>query len=225
MLINVWRPITMVESAPLALCDARTVRREDLWARIGLIPQKAFLFSGTIASNLRFGRPDATDDELWDALRIAQAETFVRDLEGALEAPVTQGGANLSGGQTICFEPRTGKELWRVKSEANQSTPVLVGNRMLTYGSSRRSGLRCYEISPTEAKEAWNYQRASDKGSSPVVVGGEDLIRNAQSLTSTSCRWHETQFRESAAADDAATSGARTRALPTRRPGGMNRGS
>ena len=79
--------------------DVRAVRREDLWARIGLIPQKAFLFSGTIASNLRFGRPDATDDELWDALRIAQAETFVRDLEGALEAPVTQGGANLSGGQ------------------------------------------------------------------------------------------------------------------------------
>ena len=76
-----------------------SIRRDDLWARIGLIPQKAFLFSGTIASNLRYGKADATDDELWAALRIAQAETFVRELDGGLEAPVTQGGSNLSGGQ------------------------------------------------------------------------------------------------------------------------------
>jgi len=79
--------------------DVRELRREDLWARIGLIPQKAFLFAGTIATNLRYGRADATDDELWDALRIAQAESFVRDLPDGLAAPVTQGGANLSGGQ------------------------------------------------------------------------------------------------------------------------------
>jgi ATP-binding cassette, subfamily B, multidrug efflux pump len=79
--------------------DVRDLRREDLWARIGLIPQKAFLFGGTIASNLRFGKADATDDELWAALRIAQAETFVRDLPDGLESPVTQGGSNLSGGQ------------------------------------------------------------------------------------------------------------------------------
>jgi ATP-binding cassette subfamily B protein len=100
-LINLIPRFYDVTGGELALdgVDVRAVRRDDLWARIGLIPQKAFLFSGTIASNLRFGRPDATDDGLWDALRIAQAETFVRDLEGALEAPVTQGGANLSGGQ------------------------------------------------------------------------------------------------------------------------------
>ncbi len=79
--------------------DVRSINRDDLWARIGLIPQKAFLFSGTIASNLRFGKADATDDELWAALRIAQAEDFVRDLPEGLEAPVTQGGMNLSGGQ------------------------------------------------------------------------------------------------------------------------------
>jgi ATP-binding cassette subfamily B protein len=79
--------------------DVRSLDRDDLWARIGLIPQKAFLFSGTIASNLRFGKADATEDELWAALRIAQAEGFVRELEGGLEAPVTQGGMNLSGGQ------------------------------------------------------------------------------------------------------------------------------
>ena len=79
--------------------DVREVRQDDVWARIGLVPQKAFLFNGTIASNLRFGKTDATDDELWDALRIAQADTFVREMEEGLEAPVTQGGSNLSGGQ------------------------------------------------------------------------------------------------------------------------------
>jgi ABC-type multidrug transport system, ATPase and permease components len=79
--------------------DVRALRRDDLWARIGLVPQKAFLFSGTIASNLRFGKADATDDELWDALRVAQAESFVRELPEGLDAPVSQGGSNLSGGQ------------------------------------------------------------------------------------------------------------------------------
>jgi len=79
--------------------DVRDIQREDLWDRIGLIPQKAFLFSGTIASNLRFGKADATDDELWTALRIAQAESFVRDLPDGLESPVSQSGSNFSGGQ------------------------------------------------------------------------------------------------------------------------------
>ncbi len=79
--------------------DIRALRQDDVWARIGLVPQKAFLFSGTVASNLRFGKADATDDELWAALRIAQAETFVRELAEGLDAPVTQGGSNLSGGQ------------------------------------------------------------------------------------------------------------------------------
>jgi len=79
--------------------DVREVRQDDVWARIGLVPQKAFLFSGTIASNLRFGAPEATDDELWRALSIAQADGFVRDMADGLEAPVTQAGTNLSGGQ------------------------------------------------------------------------------------------------------------------------------
>ena len=73
--------------------------REDLWGRIGFIPQKAFLFSGTVASNLRFGDEDATDDELWHALEIAQGRDFVEAMEGGLEAPITQGGTNVSGGQ------------------------------------------------------------------------------------------------------------------------------
>ncbi|MGI3782802.1 MAG: ABC transporter ATP-binding protein, partial [Janthinobacterium lividum] len=79
--------------------DVRRLEPEALWSRVGLVPQRAFLFSGTVASNLRYGRPDATDDELWAALRTAQAEDFVRAMPEQLEAPISQGGANVSGGQ------------------------------------------------------------------------------------------------------------------------------
>ncbi|MFF1634584.1 ABC transporter ATP-binding protein [Leifsonia sp. NPDC058248] len=73
--------------------------RQQLSGVLGLVPQRPYLFSGTIASNLRFGNPDATDDELWDALRIAQAEPFVRAKEHGLEERIAQGGTNVSGGQ------------------------------------------------------------------------------------------------------------------------------
>lgn len=79
--------------------DVRDVRPADVWSAIGLVPQKALLFTGTIADNLRFGRADATDEELWDALRIAQAEDFVRAMPEGLGSPVSQGGSNFSGGQ------------------------------------------------------------------------------------------------------------------------------
>jgi ATP-binding cassette subfamily B multidrug efflux pump len=79
--------------------DVREMAFEDLWSRIGIVPQKAFLFAGTVASNLRFGDEDATDDELWNALEIAQAKDFVEEMEGGLDSPITQGGSNLSGGQ------------------------------------------------------------------------------------------------------------------------------
>ena len=79
--------------------DVRSLDREVLWNRIGFIPQKAFLFSGTVASNLRFGDQDATDEALWRALEIAQGRDFVEAMEGGLEAPITQGGTNVSGGQ------------------------------------------------------------------------------------------------------------------------------
>jgi len=78
--------------------DVREMEPEALWGRIGLVPQKAFLFTGTVASNLRYGKPDATEEELWQALDIAQARDFVTAL-GGLEAPISQGGGNLSGGQ------------------------------------------------------------------------------------------------------------------------------
>ena len=79
--------------------DIREMRQADVWHRIGVIPQKAFLFSGTVASNLRFGDESATDDELWHALDIAQGRDFVTAMEGGLAAPIMQGGSNLSGGQ------------------------------------------------------------------------------------------------------------------------------
>jgi len=79
--------------------DVRELHPEDLWAAIGIVPQKPFLFSGTVASNLRYGRPDASDDELWAALEIAQARDFVERMPEGLGAPISQGGTNVSGGQ------------------------------------------------------------------------------------------------------------------------------
>jgi ATP-binding cassette subfamily B protein len=79
--------------------DVRRLEPELLWSKIGLVPQKGYLFSGTIASNLRYGNPDATDEELWAALEVAQASDFVRAMPEGLDAPVAQGGTNVSGGQ------------------------------------------------------------------------------------------------------------------------------
>jgi ATP-binding cassette subfamily B multidrug efflux pump len=79
--------------------DVRTMRQEDLWKLIGFVPQRAFLFSGTVASNLRYGNENATVDELWHALGIAQAREFVSEMAGGLDAEIDQGGVNVSGGQ------------------------------------------------------------------------------------------------------------------------------
>ncbi len=79
--------------------DVREMRQEDLWSLMGVIPQKAYLFSGTVATNVRYGAHDATDDEVWRALRIAQAAEFVGEMEGGLDAHIAQGGTNVSGGQ------------------------------------------------------------------------------------------------------------------------------
>ena len=79
--------------------DVRDLDPDALWARIGLVPQKPYLFSGTVASNLRYGKPDATEDELWEALRVAQAADFVAAMPGGLDARIAQGGTNVSGGQ------------------------------------------------------------------------------------------------------------------------------
>lgn len=79
--------------------DVRELHPDLLWGHIGLVPQRPYLFSGTVRSNLLYGKPDATEDELWTALEIAQARDFVERMEGGLDAPISQGGTNVSGGQ------------------------------------------------------------------------------------------------------------------------------
>jgi len=79
--------------------DVREREPEELWTRIGVVPQRSYLFSGTVASNLRFGNPDATDEQLWAALAVAQAKDFVEAMPGKLESAIAQGGTNVSGGQ------------------------------------------------------------------------------------------------------------------------------
>lgn len=79
--------------------DVKQLDADLLWGRIGLVPQKAYLFSGTVASNLRYGKPDATDDELWRALEVAQAKEFVEAMPEGLDSSISQGGTNVSGGQ------------------------------------------------------------------------------------------------------------------------------
>ena len=79
--------------------DVRDLAPDELWRRIGLVPQRPYLFSGTVASNLRYGNPDATDADLWAALEIAQARDFVAEMPGGLDAAIAQGGTNVSGGQ------------------------------------------------------------------------------------------------------------------------------
>ena len=79
--------------------DVRQLDLDLLWSRIGLVPQRPYLFSGTVASNLRYGNPDASDEELWHCLQIAQARDFVEAMPGRLDSPIAQGGTNVSGGQ------------------------------------------------------------------------------------------------------------------------------
>ena len=86
-------------SVRVAGVDVREADLDRLWQGIGLVPQKAFLFTGTVASNLRFGREDATDDDLWHALEIAQGRDFVEEMDDRLGARIAQGGTNVSGGQ------------------------------------------------------------------------------------------------------------------------------
>src|SRR4029078_9948881 len=79
--------------------EVREIDMHTLWERVGLVPQRPYLFSGTVASNLRYADPNATDDDLWDALEIAQAKDFVSRMPGGLDARIEQGGTNVSGGQ------------------------------------------------------------------------------------------------------------------------------
>ncbi len=79
--------------------DVRELDPDLLWGRIGLVPQRPYLFTGTVASNLRLGKADASDEELWQALEVAQAADFVKQMPDGLDSPISQGGTNVSGGQ------------------------------------------------------------------------------------------------------------------------------
>jgi len=79
--------------------DVRAIDPDTLWNKIGLVPQKVYLFSGTVASNLRYGKPEATEAEMWEALEIAQAREFVEAMPDGLDSAIAQGGTNVSGGQ------------------------------------------------------------------------------------------------------------------------------
>jgi ATP-binding cassette, subfamily B, multidrug efflux pump len=79
--------------------DVRELDPDLLWSKIGLVPQNPYLFSGTVASNLRYGKPDATEEEMWEALEIAQARDFVEAMPDGLDSAIAQGGTNVSGGQ------------------------------------------------------------------------------------------------------------------------------
>ncbi len=93
-LIDATEGEVLVDGVPVADVDPALLART-----VGLVPQKPYLFAGTVATNLRYGNPDATDEELWHALEVAQGRDFVERLEGGLDAPIAQGGTNVSGGQ------------------------------------------------------------------------------------------------------------------------------
>lgn len=106
-----------------------------------------------------------------------------KQLGGLYSSPAVWDGAgqamaiiNVKGGQTVAVDPRTGTELWRVQTFAERSTPVITGDRMITYAGSRRGGLRSYRLSAGGAELEWEYRRASDPGASPVVVGDHVFV-------------------------------------------------
>ncbi|MFC0681183.1 ABC transporter ATP-binding protein [Lysobacter korlensis] len=141
--------------------DVRDADLPTLWSTIGLVPQRPFLFNGTVGSNLRFGKADATDEELWHALEIAQAADFVREMPEQLDSPIAQGGTNVSGGQrqrlaiarAIVHEPdilvfddsfsaldlrtdaRLRQALWR---ELRHTTKIVVAQRVSTITDADR---------------------------------------------------------------------------------------
>ncbi|MEK6237440.1 MAG: PQQ-like beta-propeller repeat protein, partial [Planctomycetales bacterium] len=90
---------------------------------------------------------------------------------------------NVAGSETICLEPRTGKERWRAETQAGLSTPVLQGDLMITSGNSRKKGVRCFRMSLEGAEEAWAYQGVADKGSSPVIVAGHLYVQGERRLS------------------------------------------
>ena len=123
--------------------DVRDIEPEALWERIGLVPQRPYLFSGTVAINLRYGNPDATDEELWEALEIAQGKDFVEAMAEGLDAPIAQGGTNVSGGQ------RQRLAIARALVASRRSTCSTTRSRRSTWPPTPGCGRRCARSRPT----------------------------------------------------------------------------
>ncbi|MHC4994300.1 MAG: PQQ-binding-like beta-propeller repeat protein [Planctomycetota bacterium] len=102
---------------------------------------------------------------------------------------------NVNRDETICVEPRTGRELWRVQTLAGKSTPVIVGNKLVTFGASRKGGVRCFAMTEKGAKELWKYQGAGDPGSSPVVLGGHVYVQGERNLACVSMKDGKEQWK------------------------------
>ena len=104
---------------------------------------------------------------------------------------------NVSGGNTACIDPSDGRGLWRVKSEGGQATPVVAGDRLVTYGRSRKSGVRCFKMSLDGADEQWAFRRVQDKGSSPVVVDGYVYVQGERQLACVNLETGEAAWQTS----------------------------
>ncbi len=151
--------------------------RDEFWQSSFVVVEGAAIF---LAGHL-IGLDTENGKTLW--------EGDPRKTRGTHASPVvwSDGGqqfviVNVAGNQTICVEPGTGKELWRITSEANLSTPIVVGNRLITYGNSRKKGMRCFKISRAGAEHVWTFNGAADKGSSPVVVDGFAYVQGDKRL-------------------------------------------
>jgi outer membrane protein assembly factor BamB len=140
-----------------------------------------------------FGLDTATGEIFWEGDK--------KTTHGTHSSPVVWSGsgrdlviANVGNGDTMCLEPRTGKELWRIRSEGGQSTPVIAGDRLITYGSSRKRGLRCFRLSPSKATHEWTFNGTADPGSSPVVVGGNVFVQGDRRLACVDLVTGETRW-------------------------------
>ena len=127
-----------------------------------------------------------------------------RSTRGSHSSPVVweTGGrdlvlVNVSGGQTACVDPTDGRELWRAKTEGGQATPVVAGDRLITYGRSRKSGVRCFKLSLEGAAEQWVFQRVQDKGSSPVVLDGYVYVQGERRLACVNLETGEAAWQSS----------------------------
>ena len=134
---------------------------------------------GLIGLDVATGKPLWTGDA--KALRGSHSSPVVWKHEGRELIVV-----NVASGRTACVDPRSGEELWRVASAAGVSTPLIVGNRLLTYGNSRKGGLRCFEMSAEGATPVWEFHGTADKGSSPVAVGESVFVQGERKLACVS---------------------------------------